>query len=238
MKKIVLIISNLIIGTSLFAQLSVGFTVGSNFCTMAGTTNNSSVAPPEQDKKGIAYGLVIGIPLEIKLSNKFGLYTAFTYHQKGFTFDDNTTDGSVNFGINGTTKINYLELPIQSKFYLIRKTLNVFILLGPSFGYAISARSKGDMTSYDATLGLTSSSFDEKLKAKDFHDAGINRFDLSIALGGGLSYKIWKGNLFFNVNYNYGVTNMQNNDIDVNKGIKEYNRGVSAMFGYLIPLTK
>ena len=89
------------------------------------------------------------------------------------------------------------------------------------------------------TDGINNFSMNEKMKSEDFKDSGINRLDLSLVIGGGVSYKVGIGDIFLNINYSHGFLNMANGDeLDLYKGVTIKNRGVNITCGYLIPLSK
>jgi len=194
---------------------------------------------PEKDEQKITYGFIVGIPVEISLSDKFGLYTALTYHQKGSKYETTYYAFDAYCEIDGMMKYNYLELPVQGKFYFTKKTLSVYLLAGPGFGYAVNARAKMDIDIYDEIEGYRHESSDEKIKFKDMKDSGMRRLDISIVLGGGLSYQAWIGEFFFSINYNHGLINfVDDEDYEINEGVKELHRGLNITCGYLIPLSR
>ena len=227
--------------TTLSGQISVGFTIGSNFCKLKQDIDYSSVPDLKPDEHDISTttGFIMGIPLEIGISERLGLFTLFSYYQKGAKVRSLIDSPDMYVKSEGTTIFNYLELPIQAKYYILKKDLKVFALFGPSFGYAISARAKYDLYSdyYDGN-GMVHEYYNEKLNAKDMADAGFNRMDISLSLGAGLSYTLWKGEIYFNVTYAYGLIDMIKEIPENYLGLKQYHRGINTTVGFLVPLTK
>lgn len=242
MKKTILILTIALCSKSLSGQVSIGLTIGNNFCKVKQSGDNLSdpfITGTSDKDLLIANGFTIGIPLEISLSKRISLFTMFSYLQKGSKVEETIKSGDFVITSNGTIKFNYLELPVQGKFYLVKKRMNAYLSIGPSFGYLINAKSKGEVTTLDIELGTTTDeSFDEKMKPGDFDKAGINRLDISLAIGAGIGYKVWIGNLFFNINYNHGLSDMIEDDTDLDVSVDQYNRGLIAAIGYLIPLSK
>ncbi len=241
MKKFTLFLAGLAMATILFGQISVGFTIGSNLCKIKQDLDYSSFPDLKPDEHVIstAVGFIVGIPLEIGISERLGLFTLFSYYQKGAKIRSLLDSPDNYLKSDGTTIFNYLELPIQAKYYILKKDLKVFALFGPSFGYAISARAKYDLYSdyYDGN-GIIHENYNEKLNAKDMADAGFKRMDISLSLGAGLSYTLWKGEIYLNVNYTYGLIDMIQEIPENTYDIKQYHRGINTMVGFLVPLTK
>ncbi len=241
MKKIVILILSLLFNNYLFSQVSIGLTFGTNICKIkhkADYSNNPFILPPTQEELKTIIGLIVGIPLEIQLSERFGLFTALTYHQKGYKLKTEYNILNTYANIDGWSRINFLELPIQAKYYITKNKLSTYIAVGSSIGYALSGRAKAEIEINDEN-GYQSESFDEKIKFKDFKEAGMNQLDVSLVLGGGISYKAWRGDIFLNINYNHGFINMVKDDENSTyEGAIEKNRGVNITCGYMIPLSK
>lgn len=85
--------------------------------------SNPGLLVPDKEEQKIGIGFVFGIPVEITLSDRFALFTALTYHQKGNKTETTYTTYSSYFEGEGLNKYNYLELPVQGKFYLTKKHL-------------------------------------------------------------------------------------------------------------------
>ncbi|MBN2521913.1 MAG: PorT family protein [Bacteroidales bacterium] len=242
MKKLLLILSIMLFSTSLFSQVSIGFTVGCNLSKVKKEVDyesNPALIVPEKETQKTGCGLIIGVPIEIAFSKKIALYSAITYHQK-----INKSESSYYFfdsynHIDVAERYNYLELPIQAKYYFVKRTFGLYVLFGPSAGCLINGNFKLDGYTDDGTGEITYITFDRKIKWKDLKNSGIKRFDLGLVLGGGISYKAGKGDFFLNINYNHGLINMVDGDeYDVYKGVTIKNRGVNVTCGYLIPLSR
>jgi hypothetical protein len=123
------------------------------------------------------------------------------------------------------------------KYYITSGKMRTYVMFGPSFGYAIKGHSKYTIDTDYIDEEDTHDVVEEDLKSDDFEDGGINRFDISLALGAGISYKAGPGSVFFNACYYYGFIDMTNdNKLDINRDVTQYHRGVTAVFGYMIEL--
>ncbi len=243
MKTTILLILILVIGTTLSAQISVGLSVGNNVSKVksgADYKNYPDLIKPFDEAMFYTNGLFAGIPVEVGFTNRLSLFTTFSYFQKG-------TRGRGALSFTGydtvksraTTKFNYLELPIQAKFYLSKNKLKAFCLAGPSIGYLISVRNKLKSTNYDSRNDETTYlNWDYLLKSKELKNSAYHRVDVSFVVGVGCESKVGIGKLFLNINYNYGLTDMLRHGDGFAKGTYQYNRGFTTAIGYLIPLTE
>jgi len=242
MKKIFLYCIIFCLTKSIFGQVSVGLNLGGNFCKIDYSVDyerNPYLIVPDNQEFLFTSGFTVGIPVEIAFSEKLSLFSDISYLQKGTKTKYSSTLLGMKYNLEGTIKYNYIELPIQVKYYVFKKDIGVFVAGGPSFGYLLNGKSKYDNSSLDlADNTITYSSSDTKYSSNDIKDAGINRFDVSLALSVGVDYKLGIGKVFFNLNYMHGLVNLVDNDMEGYEGIKEYNRGIITTIGYLIPLSK
>lgn len=178
MKKTVLIISLLILTiTTVKSQEKIKFGAkgGVNFTTMT-----SDILSNKEFKTGFH----IGVLAEIPFGNKFSLQPEILYSTHGVK--GNVILLYVPFPgapvpppLSGEFKLNYIQVPILAKIYLIK---NFSVEVGPSFNFLVQ-----DEQNY----GTVSRS-----------DIGSN-FEFSGILG--LSYKLNSG-LFGNIRYVNGFT--------------------------------
>lgn len=130
-------------------------------------------------------GFHIGGIVELPLTEKFSIQPELLYSLNGT---------NINSG-GREIRTNNLQLPIIAKYYIIN---GLSAEAGPVFGYLLSAK-------YEATL--TSQSGRETIDITD------NYKSVDIAFGLGASYKL-KSDLFFGLRYNFGLSNI--NDVDIN----------------------
>src|SRR5699024_6613626 len=162
MKKLVL--SSLFIVMSVFyvqAQVNSdviqwGVRAGANFANVS-----SDQASPDS-RTGFYAGILAEVPFNERFSIQPGLY----YSQQGFKVSQS--------GIEGTYKLDYIQIPILFKAYII-KGLNVHI--GPQLGFNINSE-----LALDSTIG--SGSIDTN---------GDQIKDIDFGLVGGIGYKFNNG---------------------------------------------
>jgi hypothetical protein len=236
MKKIVLLIAILYLVYALQAQVSIGLTAGANIGTFKQDLNYDDLfdGSYENDISPVA-GLIFGIPVDITLGGKIDLLITPSYYQKGARAKS-LMESPEYFRSDTKSRIRYLECPVQLKFYIIKKKINVYGLFGPSFGLGLGARSKYEIwLEYDGEE--VREEYDEKYSAGELKDSGVNQFDFSLTLGAGISKKLGSGDLYFQTSYVYGLTNMIDEEVGIDLDIKQYTRGINIMAGYLIPLS-
>jgi hypothetical protein len=242
MKKTILFCAIFFFCRSLFSQVSIGLNVGDNLCKVkrhADYASNPNLVKPDTEEYPFTFGFTVGIPVEIQLSDKFSIYTMFSYLQKGSKAKASYDLDEVDYTANSTMKYNYFEIPLQVKYYFLKNKINAFITAGTSFGYMINGKTKYELNIYNYEEDSTSIIKDDfKFKSKDLKDAGVNRLDISLSIGLGIDYQFGPGKLFLNLNYLHGLLDMVNDEQEINKGLDEFNRGILTSVGYLIPLSK
>lgn len=239
MKKSLLILLSATFSVALFGQISIGLTAGTNICKqkqIMDYDDNSGWIEPNKQEITVSFKWIIGIPIEIGISDKIAIYTEPSYRQKGTKIESEYDFFDTQMKAKGNNTFNYVELPIFCKYYVVKKKLNAYVMAGPSFGYLIDAWSKAYIDTYSEEDGYEHEDMDMHVKHDELSDAGVKMLDISAALGCGLSYKIGFGDIFLNATYFHGLSNLI--DTEKMEGAKQFNRGLSLTFGYLIPLTK
>lgn len=168
-----LLFAFLIITTSItFSQNEINFGVkgGVNF---SGFHTGSSI-------KTNIVGMHIGGMAEYSISESFALQAEILYSSKGGTVFNN------NPALNFDTKLHYLDIPIQGKYYFTEKMSFDF---GTQVGFLVS--SDGELES-----------------GGEIDLAGTKSVDFSV--NGGFSYK-FENNLVIQTRYNFGLTEVFEN---------------------------
>ncbi len=212
------------------AQSTIGIRAGVNLAQYnidygsnlpAGTT-----VPPNQN----ATLLTIGFPFEKSFSPLFALQVELDYIQKGvYQHSDQTTQG-FRFVSDYNLTIHWMEIPVFGKIkFGSPSDIGGGIFFGPSFGFALSGRTKNSFSSSGGTT--ISSSTDEAI---DFKRDDHSRVDLALNLGGDFNYK----QFFFDARYQLGLANMVTNTSGTNSsnGIKATTRGIMLTVGYRFAL--
>lgn len=112
MKKIIVAIVALAIGTTAFSQeLDLGIKAGANFA-------NISDASDFSNKTGFQAGIFAGV----KFTDKVGIQADMLYSQQGAEFD------------GGEFDLTYINVPVVLKYYIIQ---GLNIQAGPQFGFVV-----------------------------------------------------------------------------------------------------
>lgn len=112
MKKLIVAVITLFIGTTAFSQeLDLGIKAGANFANISDVDDLSS-------KTGFQAGIFAGI----KFTDKVGVQADILYSQQGAELD------------SGKFDLNYINIPVVLKYYLVQG-LNV--QAGPQFGFIL-----------------------------------------------------------------------------------------------------
>ena len=112
MKKLIVAIITLFIGTNAFSQeIDLGVKAGVNFSKISDVDNLSN-------KTGFQAGVFAGI----KFTDKVGVQADVLYSQQGAEFD------------YGKFDVNYVNIPIVLKYYLVQ---GLNLQAGPQFGFVL-----------------------------------------------------------------------------------------------------
>lgn len=112
MKKIIVAVITLFIGTTAFSQsIDLGIKAGMNFANITDASGLSN-------KTGFQAGIFGGI----KFTDKVGIQADMLYSQQGAEFD------------GGEFDLSYINVPIVLKYYLIQ---GLNLQAGPQFGFVV-----------------------------------------------------------------------------------------------------
>jgi hypothetical protein len=156
--------------------------------------------------------LAFGAPLDISVSEKFGVQTGINFVQKGYGLT------IINQG-TGSLVTSWLEVPFLAKLkFGTLEGLNGGIFLGPSIGFAISGQ-------ISATSGGTTIKQDFEFKTNKH-----SQIDFGLQLGGEFAYK----NVFLDARYLFGLSNMNTTDNSSTSSVNT--RGIAITAGYRFAL--
>ncbi len=113
----------------------------------------------------------LGAQLIYNLSENFGIRSGIDFLQKGYRVDYEITDISTTKYRNN---LNYLSIPVLAHFYT-DKRMRWFFNIGPEISYFINGTQKGESKTPEDLLPID-------YKISD----GINSFDISLSVGGGI----------------------------------------------------
>ncbi len=190
------VLMGLTVTASAQTDLRFGATVGLNFSTLNGK-DASALGSNLSSKNGLYIGGFVNYPL----NEMFAIQPELAFTMKGATRSGG--------GVNETWTYNYIEIPVLVKYYIpISGSENILpdIYAGPSFAFNIAA-------SNDVTQGNQTLTTDIKDQTKGF--------DLGLAFGGGVGFKIASSLLDFSLRYTLGLNTIDNsgNNLTITNGV-------------------
>ncbi|CAM3703928.1 porin family protein [Flavobacterium chungbukense] len=143
-----------------------------------GGLNLSTVVGGDVENTKSLVGFHVGGFAEIHIVEKFYIQPELLFSAQGTKFDGPFEDGDV--------KLNYLNIPVVAKYYIVDKKFNVEA--GPQLGVLLSAKAEGE-------------------DIKDF----TRSVDFGFNIGAGYSFT---DNLSVGLRYTIGLSPISDNDID------------------------
>jgi hypothetical protein len=184
------------------SKFSIGPVIGVNYTSF--TARNTEKNKLFDTKEG----LYAGIFLDYKLSGPFSLQPEIVYTMKGSV-------ASLDYYPGITCFENYIEVPVLIKYSLKTESTsleNINIYAGPAFAFDVFSNTDVD-------------------EANTLHLIDIRKFDLGLALGGGIGFKAGRGILGFSLRYTAGLLSINY------PGINDvYNKTITFMSNYSFQL--
>ncbi len=174
------------------AQVNFGAKAGVNFADITGE---------EVDSFSGLTSFHVGFVAEIMISEQFAFQPELLYSAQG-------SDWSEDDGFEGTTKLDYLNIPLMAKYYVAE---GFSLEAGPQIGLLLSAK--------DVEEG------EEDFDLKDF----VKGTDFGVNLG--LGYKMESG-LNFGARYNLGLSDNLDVDEFEAEGAEYKNSVIQVSVGY------
>jgi len=171
------------------AQIEIGFRAGAN---MAEADLQRLYDKPFEleSMKGIQASLFVNF----QLGSSIALQPEVSYSQKGFEASWNNADSSY------TLRTNYFEMPLMLEFGIpIGKNLRVFGNAGPNASYLFNAKEEFH-DNVNETFSITDYNFQEENM--------LERLDLGVNFGGGISVRIKRWKIMADARYNIGLLNL------------------------------
>ena len=175
-------------------DLKFGAKAGLNLANLTGDVEDASMKP----------GFHVGGFVEIKFSDKLALQPELLYSLQGAKTEYNYSfSDMMSESYESKVNLSYINIPVMVKFYPVEK---LFLEAGPQVGFLVSAKSKDE---YSITMGGTTTSGSEDVDVKD----SFKSIDFGFNIGAGYEFT---ENLFANVRYNIGLSNIaEETEIDV-----------------------
>lgn len=153
-------------------------------------------------------GFLISAGFEHDLNDEFSIHPELAYISKGNKLKSKIYE-------NRTVSFNYIELPVMVKYKRVVGPVNFYLNLGPNFGIALNAKIKDE----DGDVEELAFGGEDQYK----------RFEFGLGIGGGLIYNIGDYDTFFDLRYNFGLS-----DIDADEDQTLKNTGFSIAAGIFL----
>lgn len=209
MKRIITTIlaaSMMLIGTTAFAQVSVG----------AGYINSTSKATHGSTVlKTPSNGFYAGLGYDINEGAGFGINTGLY-----FSYLISQNSGSIGSLVSGTSKLTetYLDVPVRASLSADMGGLRLGVFAGPVFSYGISSTTDSSANIVGVEIGTG--------KIDNYAgNSGYKRFD--ILVGGGVNVDF--GPLRFTVSYDLGMLNRYDSE-DIKTTRNTLRAGLAFLF--------
>lgn len=194
MKKILLITVILILSSATVMAQSPKFGLNAGISL----ANMNYKAGDEKENADSHIGLNIGFVIDLPIGSNFSIQPGLNFIQKGVK--EKETDG--NFTAELTSRINYLEVPLNLIYKAPLKKGHLFFGAGPSAAYALNGKAVYKYTDTDMNETETE---EEKFQFGNKDDDDLKPFDLGINIMGGFQLK---SGVFIAINYNRSINNL------------------------------
>ncbi len=223
MKQLRLFIFFILVTSCVSSQSYTGIDAAVNTSHWNLSFNGSSLNYSSQ------FGVSGGIPLEFQISKLFNLSTGVRLANKGTTTIVLYYD---NIKVDPVLRVYYLEAPILLKGKFGSDKIRFNPIAGISFGYGISGRIDKIIDDGNGMGHI----HNQKL---DFANDEINRWNVQLHVGAGMSFILSSGNLiYFDVQYLKGISNLSNSTAFQNEDYSVTALGWELSIGYLLQLGK
>jgi len=195
-----------------YAQVKVGVTAGLNASRLENSGDNAA-------KSDYKAGFQVGLSTDFGITNNFSIMPELLFSQRGGK--SNSTERDVNgkpISSSTSLTINYLQLPVNAACkFDVGNGSKLFVFAGPYLGYGLSGKGKSNIKSEGTKVNLSET---VKFGSKETE---MKRIDVGVNAGIVYQYE----NVFFKVQYNHGLT-----DIDNVKKSSTKNSNFSVSAGY------
>lgn len=221
MKKLVILFAGVVLTGTAFSQVSIGIQGIGNLGNAKFTADELS----SYDKTMKAMPGA-GVVADIQLTDKVAIRTGINFLQTGVQIKA-TQDGEAGeidkIHLEATTKLNYLQIPLNLMYTSSGSAIKFFAGAGPYFSYGISGKLKSTATTHYSS-GETEVEKDESDAFKKVNGESLfKRTDIGVGAIAGVKFP---NGMFANVGYQYSLAN-------INKGEGSYkSRGLQLTVGY------
>ena len=157
--------------------------------------------------KDLNPGFGAGVYAEIPVNKKVTVKPGLNFMQKGVKIANNFTEEGTQFKQNVKANLNYIEVPVLAIYNFKGTGGKWFVGAGPSAGYGISGKLKGDLEINDGQNSQREPFSVHAFRKENDNGADFKRFDMGVegVAGHNLSKK-----MAVQLNYLHGLRNIAN----------------------------
>lgn len=176
------------------------------------------------NQTGFTLGVGYNVPVTAIGSVMVSLQPEFNYIQKGYTAhtEGEYAMGEAYYHVTGKSKftLNYLEIPVITKFEYGIGNVKVALYAGPSLGFALGGKYKATIASDDGGETV-SDSFNGKIRFYDSDEENEISFDHNVDFGlqGGAAVT-FLNRIMLDVRYGMALTDLAHDQKTKNKAIQ------------------
>lgn len=216
-----------------FAQFQFGPLVGANLSSL--NIPDDPIKLDDRDSRVVntKSGLVAGATIIYNFSSMFSVQLEPAYTQKGASIYTTQTDVGLILEIDQTIEMDYIDVPVLFKVSFDGDFIKPFLLGGANIGIPLENTKvridKVIANGEDVTYIIPSEVIEQELKNESI-DYGLN-------FGAGILFPIGAINMFFQGQYNIGLTDL--NTEAIQEGVQQdviKNRGFQIKTGILVSL--
>jgi hypothetical protein len=217
MKKIVGLLTGVILSAGSFAQVQIGIQGTGNLATAQ--IKFEELLDYSKNMKALPGG---GIVAQIGINKSLAIRTGVNFLQHGVVLKATET-GEIDTKVKLENNLNYLQVPVNVLFRAPLPGITLYVGGGGFFNYGISGKSKYTVT-YTVPGGddIVESEKVDAFKKEQDGGAGLKKTDYGISALAGIQF----GKLFANVGYQLSLANIAEAEVGEYK-----NRGLQLTIG-------
>ncbi|MGO3183748.1 MAG: porin family protein [Aequorivita sp.] len=174
-------------------EVRLGAKGGVNFASIGGDNTD--------DNEGLT-GFHIGALVEVPVTERFAVQPEVLYSAQGAKREFTQSFSDVSFKATGKTKLDYINVPIMAKYYIVD---GLAVEAGPQVGFLVSANAESelDLSGVDPAIAEL---IEDEFESGDIDISDQTKgVDFGVALGA--SYRLYNG-IFFGARYTLGLTDI------------------------------
>lgn len=171
------------------------------------STASFSESTTDNINKDLNTGFGAGVYAEFPVNKKVTVKPGLNFMQKGVKVSNTFTEEGSQFKQNVKANLNYLQVPVLAVYNFKGTNGKWFVGAGPSAGYGISGKLKGDLEITDGGNSQKENFSVHAFKKESDNGADFKRLDMG--LEGVAGHNISK-NMAVQVNYLHGLRNIAN----------------------------